>query len=202
MKDPSRNASLLSSFTFSGTITNIVKTDKVMQLTIRQDVCGKLRTDFKLLIPLAAVTTDEFPYVAGDTVLVRDALLYEKDSEVRLRISSMAQLSATTAHPGEFNALAFSGKIVETKKEDGGDIVVMEQDVLDLFNTRLEFLIAPGVKLEAGPKVGDIGLIHSALFYDKGGCFRARISRPTYLVLYTPDVVMNLGTIEAKEVFC
>ena len=203
MKDPSRNPAFESSFTFTGTITDIKCSAKKMQVMIRQDVAGgRLPTDYNLVIPAASVQTEDFPYAKGDTVMVEDALLYEKDSEFRLRIETMDQIRATTAQPGELNSLSFSGQIVEVKAESGYKLLLMEQNVKDTFLTRLEVILLDSAENEIQPKVGDIGFIKSALFYEKDSSFRARLTRSfTYKVLYTPDVVMNLGTIEAKEKF-
>jgi len=201
MKDPSKNAEFCSSFSFTGTIARITENGKTMQLTIRHFAAGRFQTDFKLVIPKTSVETEAFPFVQGDVVYVDDALMYVKDSEVRLRIPDMRQIRATSAQPGEFNTLSFSGKIVEVKEEKGYKLVLMEQNVKDTFMTSLEVVIPSSVKLDPMPKAGDIGYISHALLYDKDGIYRARLSRPTYSILYTPDVVMDMGTIEAKEAF-
>ena len=201
MKDPAKNEAALNSFSLTGVIAGIEQQIKTLQLLIHQDVVGKMPTDFKLMVPKAILPEQIFPYVQGDTVMVEDALLYMKDSEVRLRIESMTQIRGTTASPGDFNTLSFSGKIVETKEEAGHLLVTVEQKVMDVFSTSLDFLIPKNVKMETLPKAGDIGLFKSAILYDKEGSFRARIDRPTYTVLYSPDIVMYMGTVEAKEAF-
>lgn len=202
MIDPLRNPAFESSFSFTGTITRVEKDAKTMHLLIHQDAAGgRMPTDYKLVIPLSAVLTEEFPYMKGDTVLVEDALLYTKASEIRLRISDMAQIRATTAQPWEVNALSYSGEIVEVKEEAGFDLVLMKQTYKETFTTTLEVMIPKSLKMEESPKAGDIGYIKSAVLYDKQGQLRAKITRPTYKILYTPDAVMCLGTIEAKELF-
>lgn len=202
MKDPLKNPSFESSFSFTGTITRVTEEGKTMQICIHQDAAGgRMPTDYKLIVPLSAVPTEDFPYMKGDTVMVEDALLYTKNSEVRLRITDMEQIRATTAHPGELNALSFSGEIIEVKEERGHIVAIMKQTYEGFFTTALEVVIPSSVKLDAPPKVGDIGYIKSAILYDKSGVFRAKMTRPTYKVLYTPDAVMCLGTIEAKELF-
>lgn len=203
MKDPSRNPALDSSFSFTGTIVDVAKTGKIMQVMVQQDVAGRLPTDYKLIIPAAALGSETFPYTQGDTVMVLDALLYTKNAETRLRISSMDQLRSTTARPGELNTLSFSGEIVEIKEGQGYDLVYLKQTYEETYTTILEVLFPKSLleKMERQPKVGDIGYIKSAILYEKIGSFRAKISRPTYKCLYTPDVVMYLGTIEAKEKF-
>lgn len=202
MKDPARNPALISSFSFTGTIANIRKDGKTMQISINQNVAGRLPSDFRLILPLSAVTTDEFPYVQGDTVLVEDALLYEKEHEFRLRIEDMIQIRGTTADPGDVNTLSFSGTIVDVKEVTGYKLVYMEQSVMDHFRTTLEVMIPGSVGLDTQPKIGDIGFIKSAIFYEKNGTWRAKLVRSTYSILYTPDAVMDLGTIEARERFC
>ena len=202
MKDPAKNPAFESSFSFTGTITGIRKEGKTMQLLIHQDVfSGRFPTEFKLIVPLGILLTEEFPYVKGDVVFIEDALFYMKDSEFRLRIEDMTQIRSTTAQPGEVNAFSFSGEIVDVSKEQGYMLAVLKQSVQDFFETSLELVIPDSVKLEKMPKKGDIGFIKSASLYDKEGSVRARIARPTYKVLYSPDVVMKLGTIEAKELF-
>lgn len=200
MKDPSRNAELCSSFTFTGTIADIRRLSRALQLTISQMVAGRLKTDYILMIPFDA-ETDEFLYAPGDTVLVQDAMLYEKNSEMRLRISDLSQIRATSAQPGELNALAFSGRIVEVREENNYSLAQFEQTVADRFPTKLEVMFPSSVELEFPPKVGDIGFISHALFYEKDGRYRAKVERPTYSRLYSPDYVLDLGTIEAKELF-
>lgn len=201
MKDPVRNPAFESSFSFTGTIASVSNAGKTMQLLIHQDAAGgRMPTDYKLIIPMSAVMTEEFPYVKGDTVLVEDALLYTKDSEVRLRIASMTQIRTTSAQPGELNSLSFSGEIVDVKEEAGYTLVQMKQTFEGIYTTSLEVVIPGSVKMDM-PKAGDIGFIKSAVLYEKSGVFRARISRPTYKVIYSPESVMFLGTIEAKEAF-
>lgn len=202
MKDPLRDPAFESSFSFTGTITGVKRNDKIMQIMIHQGVAnGRMPTEYKLIIPMAAVMTEEFPYTKGDTVMVEDALMYTKDSEVRFRIASMTQIRTTTAQPGELNALSYSGEIVEIKEEAGYILALMKQTYADTFTTTLEVMIPRSAKMDA-PKAGDIGFIKSAILYEKNGKFRAKVSRPTtYKVLYSPDAVMFLGTIEAKEKF-
>ena len=200
MKDPSRNAEFCSSFTFTGTIVDIRRLNKALHLTVSQMVAGRMKTDYILIIPFDA-DSEEFPYAPGDTVFVQDALLYEKNSEMRLRISEVSQIRATTAQSGELNALAFSGRIVEVRKEQNYSLVLFEQTVADRFPTRLEVLFPATVELEFPPKVGDIGYISYALFYEKDGLYRAKVDRSTYKRLYSPDFILDLGTIEAKEMF-
>lgn len=202
MKDPCRNPELMSSFTFTGTIACVETSDKTLVLSIEHLAADRFLTDFKLIIPRASVGTEEFPFMPGEAVMVEDALVYEKDNEVRLRIADMSQIWVTTARPGEVNALSFSGKIVDIKEETGYNLVYLEQNVYDTFMTRIEVIVSDSVKMEYPPKVGDIGLITHALFYEKDGSFRAKLNRKAdYKVLYTPDVVMDMGTIEAKELF-
>lgn len=201
MKDPLKNPAFESSFSFTGTVAGVTRQGKIMRLLIHQDAAGgRMPTDYKLIIPLAAVMTEEFPYMKGDTVMVSDALLYTKNSEVRLRIASMEQIRSSSAQPGELNALSFSGEIVEVKEEAGCSIMLMKQTYADTYTTVLEVMIPRSVKMDA-PKAGDIGYIKSAILYEKNGVFRARLSRPTYKVIYSPDAVMFLGTVEAREKF-
>ena len=202
MKDPSRNPALEASFSFTGVITDIERVGKKMQVQVHQDAAEKFPTDYKLVIPLSALQNEEFPYAAGDTVMIQDALLYTKDSEIRLRTAFMDQVSATTAQQGELNALSFSGEIVEVKEEAGYTLVLMKQTYRDKYTTILEVIIPSSVRLEQPPKAGDIGYIRSAILYEKEGGYRAKITRNnTYKVLYSPDAVMCLGTIEAREKF-
>lgn len=200
MKDPCRNTELVSSFSFTGIIARIETLSNVLHLTIEQTVAGRLPTSYRLVIP-RSVFDDEFPYSKGSTVMIQDAVVYERNSELRLRIADRSQISATTAAPGELNALAFSGEIIEVRKEQGYALVLFEQTVADRFPTRLEVMLPDTVELEHPPKVGDIGLVDHALLYEKDGLPRAKLTRPTYKVLYTPDYVLDLGTIDAKEAF-
>lgn len=203
MRDPATSTDILSAFTFTGTISEIVKNPKIVCITVFQCVAGRLPTEYKVIIPVSALVDGEFPYIQGDTVLIQDALMYEKNAEVRFRIDSIEQMKSTSADPGTFNALSFTGKIVEIRKEKGCTLAVMEQNVRDHFKTSVEVMFLDSVEMDEKPKVGDIGFIHSALLYEKDGSYRARLGRPDlFKVLYTPDAVMCLGTVEAKEEFC
>lgn len=201
MKDPCRNKELCSSFSFTGTITEIKNLSNVLHLTISQNVAGRLPTGYRLVIPKAVFDEEEQPFMRGDTVMVQDAVLYERNSEFRVRIAEKSQIRATTAQPGELNALAFSGEIVDVREESGYLLILIEQNVADRFPSKLEVMIPKSVQLEHPPKVGDIGLIDNAILYEKDGLYRAKINRATYKILYTPDYVLDLGTIEAKETF-
>lgn len=201
IKDPCTDAEFINGFTFTGTITEIVSTAKTINLTIHQNVVKRIPTDYKLLIPLTALSDGEgFPYSQGDAVLVQDALVYENNGEIRLRINSLMQIKLCNEE-GLFNCLSFTGKIVEIKEEDRFKLVSMEQNVKDNFLTRIEVMILNNLTVYP-PKVGDIGFIYSALFYEKDGSYRAKIERPTYKCFYTPDIVMDMQTVEAKELFC
>lgn len=200
IKDPCTDSSFRNGFTFSGTITDIVKSAKKLEITVHQIVAGRIPTDYKLLIPLTAIPDDsEFPYIQGDTVLVQDALVYEKNGEIRTRISSPLQIKRCSDE-GLLNSLSFTGKIVEVQEEARFKLVTMEQDVRETLKTRIEVMVLNTLSVYP-PKVGDIGFIWDALFYEKDGKYRAKLERDTYKCFYTPDIVMDMQTIEAKELF-
>lgn len=188
-----------SSFSFSGTITKLGRDKKSWHVLIHQNVAGKLPTDFRLVVQ--ATKDADFPYEPGSRVYVEDALVYQKEGELRLKIDSLEQIALINQ---DINSLSFSGEVVDVKEEPRAYIVTLKQNVIDVFETKIDVLILKSFKLKEPPRIGDTGFIRSALLYEKDGSPRARIKRGSqYSVLYTPEDVLklNLGAVDATEVF-
>ena len=195
-----KNPEFDNRFSFSGTITRIRKTKTCLHVTINQNVAGTMGTDFRLVVPHSAlVESDSFPYAQGDTVLVQDAVLYEKANELRLRVSRPGQIKPCSEQ-GLVNSLSFSGKIIDVKEEKSYLLVRLAQTVDQRFETGLEVLVTKSVGIR--PKPGEVGYVCAAIMYDKDGVYRAKIELPTqYKLLYSPDIIMSLGKTDASERF-
>lgn len=194
-----RNPDFDNRFSFSGRIARIKKAPTAYHVTISQNVAGMMPTEYCLVVPDKALTEEGFLFSEGESVFIQDATLYQKGSELRLRICRQSQMRLC-ADEFVLNSLSFSGQIIENKEEKNCRMIKLKQTVDGRFETTLNVLVAKSV--EATLKPGEIGYIKSALLYEKDGAYRARIERSSqYSLLFSPDIVMELQRTEAKERF-
>ena len=192
-----KNPEFDSCFTVTGKIASIRKAGRSLHLLVQQNVAGKLPTTFKVVYPAKA--GPEFSYRVGDTVLLQDMILYQKDGELRLKVPNI-RLIRHCQEQDLLNTLSFSGRVTDVTVNKAHRLIILQQTVADRFETTLEVLIPSSVPVPV--KKGDVGYIRSAFLYQKNGLFRAKIENESqYKCLYSPDKVNDLGTVEAKERF-
>lgn len=191
--------------TFSGEIIGIKEDDgKGILCILRQKVAMQFDTTIALFIPnsLVAGFKKKFKVKKGETILVIDGVIYEKNNVVRIKASSLSQLLLLEADAPDYNSVSFNGIVTNVDDIEGGRVLSIKQEVCSVMQTTFDvFIPASLLKNNSFEKVKqqDNILVTRGTIYTKDGMIRIRITEPTQLQEVQEDFF--LGEETAKDKF-
>ena len=189
---------------FAGEIIGITKEEENLLVILNQKVQGVFNTAVALFIKKDLVKSflKEFNPKQGETLLIINSYLYEKNDIIRMKVDSLDQvIKKQSSLLNNFNLTGEVTGIVE--EETGGKTLFIYQKVGGTIPTKYEISVSKQiVSTQKGVQdlqVHDSIYVTNGVLYTKDGSVKIRVSHPSD-IMQVPKCY-NLGECSAKEKF-
>lgn len=189
---------------FAGEIIGITKEDENLLIILNQKVQGVFNTAVALFIKKDLVKgfLKEFNPKQGETLLIINSYLYEKNDIIRMKVDSLDQIIKKTS--SQLNSFNITGEVTNiVEEETGGKTLFIYQKVGGAIPTKYEISVSKQiVSTQKGMQdlqVHDSIYVTNGILYTKDGTVKIRVSRPSD-IMQVPKCY-NLGSCSAEEKF-